>query len=109
MERLRSYSAIVKIDKAKADLIERYLKDGSLLGEDGCVSVTVPFPDGAKMDIKCCGTREPGKPGWTEAVLFVHGSETSCSEVYDEFLGEWTLEKNGVRYTASVIAEGEPT
>ena len=69
-------------------------------GEDNTITVTAVFPDGMKMDVKCCGC--DNDPSWTEAVLFQDGSEVCCTDVEEEFLGPWELDDNGRRYIAIV-------
>lgn len=66
--------------------------------------MTAKFPDGYEMDIKCCGCQDDSS--WTEAVLFdAQGHELCCTDVEDEFVGEWELEYCGTRYIA-IVAEG---
>lgn len=52
------------------------------------------FGNRMEMDIKCCGVRyEDGgyNNAWCEAVLFEDGCEVACSEISDDFFGEWSL------------------
>lgn len=81
-------------------------------GEDNTISVTVHFPDGCEMDIKCCGDTD--EASWTEAVLFAPtgGSsngvaEVGCTEPDDSFEGEWFLEHGGNTYHLMVTDGGD--
>ena len=66
-------------------------------------SKTAVFPDGVEMDIKLC----PGCTPWTEAVLFLNGSECCCTEPADSILSDWVLELNGNQYMVEVVKEGD--
>lgn len=63
-------------------------------GEDEKISYTVRFPDGVEMDLEICGVQyqegESNLP-WTQAVLFLNGSELAFTEPEGDFYGEWTL------------------
>lgn len=78
------------------------------MGEDEIISHTVQFNDGIEMDIKICGVdyEEDGvNLPWTEAVLFKDGHELCCSEPGEEFLCEWALEYEDIRYVVEVKSE----
>ena len=106
------FNETVTIPADQAAMINEYLNhepanESDCFNEDETFSKTVKFPDGAEMDIKLCGVQyldgESNLP-WTEAVLFINGSEVACSEPEDEFFGEWELEHDGTRYIANVKA-----
>ena len=95
------YEKVIKISKEEAEQINKYLHEEpsceeECLSEDTTIINTAIFDNGFEMDIKCCGVQYDVDNGtntaWTEAVLFEHGYEVSCSDVSDEYLGEWTLE-----------------
>lgn len=50
----------------------------------------VAFDEGYDVDIKVCASNN-GDPLWCEAVLFLNGSEVSCTDVADELVGTWEL------------------
>ncbi len=99
----------IKVDAEQAALIEKFTtvepknQDGCL-SEDETITETATFPDGVEMDIKCCGVQyKEGEKNlaWTEAVLFQNGCEICCSEISDEFFGEWELEALGNTYVVT--------
>ena len=63
------------------------------------------------MDIKCCGVeyREgESNTAWTEAVLFLNGSQVGFTDPSNEFFTEWILDDIGGNvYSVSVIKEGD--
>lgn len=83
------------------EICERY-------GKDYTESYTVIFLNKAEMDIKlCCSNlcdEADQNPLWTEAVLFINGSETGCTDVSDEFFGEWKLGCGDDTYIVNVVA-----
>ena len=81
-----------------------------VLDEKTPLSITVAFPDGMEMDIKCVGVQiDLDRPiadhaAWTEAVLFnKNGCEVACTEPAEEFFGEWTIEHGDTTYVAVVL------
>ena len=109
---MKTFREEITISKELADLIDHYLnyepKD-----EDECfgereppITETINFGDGIEMDVQCCGVRdEEGgcNTAWTQAVLFYNGYEVCCSDVGDEFTGEWELEDaEGNKYVGVV-------
>lgn len=67
---------------------------------------SVDFGDGYEMDLKVCsGDSSEKDPLWCEVVLFLHGYEVACSEVYDELDGVWTLDNKGNCFKLEVLAE----
>lgn len=75
-------------------------------GGRNTISVTVVFPDGKQMDVKCCGCDD--EASWTEAVLFdKEGHELSCTECSEDFLGVWELKYGDITYKAVVSPEEE--
>lgn len=111
------YERTIKISKEEAEQINKHLTieptcAEECLGEDIAIIYTAKFDNGFEMDIKCCGVQyEPynsSNTAWTEAVLFEDGKEVCCSEVSDEYLGEWILEDdNDNEYVVIVEVEGE--
>ena len=78
--------------------------------EDETIVYSAYFGDNILVDVKCCGVQfEEGKSNtaWTEAVLFENGSERCCTEVCDEYEGEWILEYNGNEYVVNVVVIDE--
>lgn len=111
------YERTIKISKEEAEQINKHLTEEptcaeECLGEDIAIIYTAKFDNGFEMDIKCCGVQyEPynsSNTAWTEAVLFEDGQEICCSEVSDEYLGEWILEDdNDNEYVVIVEVEGD--
>lgn len=102
-EYLPRYIRHVSVEPSLARMIERYLNadcEDNYQGEDNTISVTVVFPDGIEMDIKCCGC--DNDPSWTEAVLSQNGSELCHTDVDEIFFDTWELDHNGRRYIAIV-------
>ena len=101
----------LKLEPDISSLIHFLLKhepkdENENFGIDETISKSVTFDDGCVMDIKCCGVEyEEGTTNlpWTEAVLFNDkGGEICCSEVSDDFFGDWELEANGNKYIVHV-------
>lgn len=97
------YTRIVSVSSETYADIVRAIGSPGHMGEDDTISVTAKFPDGFEMDVKCCGSQDVA--AWTEAVLFHNGSECGCTEVCDEFLGDWELETEDAKYVAKVVVE----
>ena len=102
------------VPRETADMIKNFLSyepqsEEECLSEDETIVQTAEFIDGYEMDIKLCGVsydeNQPTNLPWCEAVLFWKGSEIACSEVCDEFFGEWALEYNGVTFMVDVVPE----
>ena len=98
-----NYITKIKINQKFADFANKCLQQ-QILCEEDTFSETAVFPNGCQMDIKICGTDE--EPAWTEAVLFnKEGYELCCSDVSDEFIGEWHLVYENNSYTVIVDVE----
>ena len=105
-----TYEKTIKISKNAAEKIRKYLteepaNESECLSEDEIISETANFGNGIEMDIKCCGVQfQEGEnnTAWSEAVLFDNGSEVSCTEPCDEFIGDWELEYKDNKYIAHV-------
>lgn len=101
------YSATLAIPKAVAEQINGYLNatcEDEYQDEDCPIIYTVQFLDGRQMDIKCCGCQN--ESSWTEAVLFdANGNQLCYTEPDEEYVGIWTLEYDGIDYTALVVEE----
>ena len=108
------YVQEIKIDKDDFEVINRYLTiqptcEEEAQDEDDTIIYTAKFPDGKFVDVKCCGVQfeEGGEnTSWSEAVLFdKDGYEIACSEVCEDFLGEWELtdSMSGNVYVANVV------
>lgn len=103
------------VTKKEADEINALLKtepkdESDCFGKNTIKSYTAEFDDGIEMDVKICGVQyeENGNnTPWTEAVLFMNGHELCCTEVGEDFLGEWELEYDGTKYITEVITEPE--
>ena len=106
---LKRLYAKLNLSYEEIALINRFLdakKCSDFQGEDNTISNTVSFSDGMQMDIKCCGCQDG--PSWCEAVLFdKNGVELACSEVEDEYTGNWLITYDGLGYLAYVLAEPE--
>ena len=79
--------------------------ESECLSEDETISYTADFKNGMEMDIKICGVQyEEGgsNTAWTEAVLFQKGCQVACTDVCDEFAGDWQLDYNGDTYIVHV-------
>ena len=84
------YKTTLFITKNENQFIDMCLHDCCNQGEDDTIVNTAKFINGMQMDVKCCGSRND--TSWTEAVLFdKQGCEIACSEVCDEYVGEWEL------------------
>ena len=99
------YKRTIFVPEEDAMTIQKYLSGQEFQHEDNTISFTACFDDGREMDIKCCGASRNGEnqPSWTEAVLFDHGSEVSCTEPCDTFFGTWELKCNGNIYSVEVV------
>ena len=89
---------VVTIEGIVVDLVQN--------DDYGLVQVRRKLPDDPHqidrmMDIKICGA-DATEP-WTEAVLFnENGGECCCTDVDEEFFGEWQIEYNGNDYYVDV-------
>lgn len=109
--------ATIKIQKRILERIEKDLKQEINFEELAdrydsyeYQSWTAELGDGKEVDVKlCCGNLKDieSNPLWTEAVLYDHGCEVSCSDVEKELSGEWILESDGVQYIVEVIPDEE--
>ena len=102
----KTYSEKAYTDVGTASVINMALTKNGYWGEDDTVSITVQFPEGYEMDIKCCGVQyEEGgnNVAWTEAVLFKDGCEVAVSEPSEDFWGEWELEADGITFKGEVV------
>lgn len=105
--------ATLYIDSAELEQINRWLEGSNkreeCLDEDTTIIHTVKFENGKQMDIKCCGVQfheddAGNNSAWTEAVLFDEsGYELTCSEVEEEYDGEWEIEYDGITYHVDVL------
>lgn len=76
------------------------------LKRDETITETVVFENTAyEMDIKLVIPMDETETPWTEAVLFFNGWEVACSDVEDEFFGEWTLEADDHSFTVNIAKE----
>ena len=92
------YEKKILISQKEADYINWLLNSTSEMGEDDTISHTTKFDNGIEVDVKLCGADYP----WTEAVMFKNGSEVCCTEVCEDYLGEWEFEYNGDQYIVYV-------
>lgn len=86
---------VVNLNEKEARYYESCLHNSEFHDFD-TATYTVCFNNNIEMDIKVCGS-DDGEP-WTEAVLFKNGYEVACSDVDEEFFGEWSLEYDGTIY-----------
>jgi rubrerythrin len=99
------YVNVEKAGKIYRMLHTQPLDEEHCMGEDETYSETAVFDDGYEVDVKLCGVRyEEGGDNtpWTEAVLFKDGCEVTCTDVSDEFFGEWRLETDDETYVVFV-------
>lgn len=105
------YEETLFISKAENRQINRYLKNNATREEDNfnesdSFRITAKFQDGLEMDIKMCGVQfeKNGTSNipWTEAVLFKGSGQVACTDVEDEFTGNWELEYEGNTYITHV-------
>jgi len=94
------YEKKILISQKEADHINWLFNMANEMGEDDTISHTAKFDNGIEVDVKLCGV-DDGYP-WTEAVMFKNGSEVCCTEVCEEYLGEWEFEYNGDQYIVYV-------
>ena len=95
-ELLDKYSDMLNIEPAD---------ESECLGEDETISYTADFGNGMEIDVKICGVQYKegeSNTAWTEAVLFHNGSQVACTDVCDEFAGDWQLDYNGDTYIVHV-------
>lgn len=101
------YELTITVSDGVAKLIEFWLSDNQngemTLPEEETFTRTAVFPCGYAMDVKCCGSDDG--PAWTEAVLFLNGSEVCCTDPEDTYLGRWELEHDGNTYVVNVVCE----
>ena len=78
-------------------------------GEDSTITNTVKFSDGKLADIKICGVQfdedepENSRP-YAEAVLFnENGCELACTDVDEEYDGEWIIPYGDDEYVVTVV------
>ena len=110
---MKRYVREIEISKKTAKRIEDLLNNEPIceedcFGEDEKISYTATFEDGYEMDVEVCGVQyEEGESNtaWSQAVLFKDGSEVCCSDVSDDFLGEWELETKEAVYVVNVIVK----
>lgn len=109
------YIKIIKVNKDILKRIDYYLNNepkdinDEYLHEDETISRTSIFDNDIEMDIKCCGVKfdeNSSNKAWTEAVLFKNGSEVACSEIKDNFIGEWEFKYDGNKYITKIV-EGD--
>lgn len=102
------YNENIRVSESIAKTIQRYInatEEKDFQGEDDTIIYTATFPNDIEMDVKCCGCNDENS--WCEAVLFKKGVEINCSEVEDDFFGEWELEYDGDTYRVDVWAVPE--
>ena len=94
-----------ELEDLRALLSHEPASESECFGEDKTISHTVSFGNGVEMDIKVCGVQYhegESNTAWSEAVLFVNGSEVACSEPSDAIDGEWILDHDGDEFRAVV-------
>lgn len=116
---MKTITKTIKVNAMDSDFLKRILSkeptcEEECFGEDSTFSVTIPFPNGFEIDIKCCGVQyeednDTNLP-WTEAVLFnKDGGQCCFTEPSDDFFGEWELEYDNVRYIVFVETNTNPS
>ena len=108
------YTAEIKISGKRDAYLKKALAYPGQMDRDEVYAESVYFEDGMyAVDVKAvgCGDEEPA---WTEAVLFKREpgttsySELSCTDVGDEFTGEWELYGDGHSFKVAVKADDSP-
>jgi hypothetical protein len=123
------YTKTLTIPKAEAKRASRLCAKPPTLDEVDRDSTeydwTVTFDDGMVIAVQVCTDSEPDEHAcWCQAVLFEQTgtdyfnhisdrdlgtrvipvlSEVSCSEVEEDFLGEWEFEYDGNEYVVNVV------
>lgn len=105
---MKLYEETIVVSKDQAERLNYWINcnadSSERLNEDDTFVRTAKFEDGFEMDIKCCGTQDD--VAWAEAVLFYeNGQEACCTEVRDEYLGDWEIEWGGNVYRVHVVME----
>lgn len=110
----RTFTETITISRKEADRIEKYLNvepqdEDECFGEDEIIDHEVTFEDGTRMAVQCCGVQydeHASNLAWTQAVLFdKNGHELTCSEVGEDYTGEWKLDYDNNEYIVNVIVE----
>lgn len=114
---MTTYKKMIYLSQKEANFINKLLtnepeNEEECFGEDMTITHTARFSNGFDMDIKLCGVQyEEGgcNTPWTEAVLFgttdgTNYHEVSCTDVGEEYMGEWEMEYNGDKYITVVKA-----
>lgn len=92
--------AVIQFDQASKQQIQNLLtkepdNESSCYGRyEPNLCFTVNFDPGVEMDVKICGVNyEKGNSNlpWTEAVLFINGSEAGCSDPETELFRVWAI------------------
>ena len=94
-------------ERIKALLTKEPQSEEECFGEDNVIEYGATFGNAYQMAIQICGVQyEPGNTTnlpWTQAVLFDdQGRERCCTEVGEEFFGEWELTFDGNTYKVIV-------
>lgn len=106
-----TYNVNLKADKAKVErLLAEPQSEDEWLGSDTLHCESIIFNNGYMMDVKICGVDRYEEGGcntaWTEAVLFdPEGREVACTEVCEDFFGEWQIEYDGNEYIVTIKEE----
>lgn len=105
------YTATITISKSRSEFLKKALAEEGHMGREEVYAESASFLDGLYVvDVKCVGCGDD-EPAWTEAVLFKRNaeglySEVCCTDVADEFLGDWELDDyDGNSYTVTVKEE----
>lgn len=85
------FETVVRLNDELHQTIQKYLSGELKQSRDKSESITVVFPTGFQMDIKCCAGSK--NTSWTEACLFdSDGRERDYSEPRGSFCGTWDLD-----------------
>lgn len=103
------YRATIEVDKATSDFIHslenetgQYAYDKYGLKRDEIITYGTTFENGMQADVKFV-ISDSENTNWAEAVLFdENGNELTCTDVDDNFFGEWVLYRNDDTYTIIV-------
>ena len=102
-------SANITITPREYEMVQMYLRNEEHLGEDDTISFAAAFGNDIEMDIKVCGTQNENECAWTEAVLFEHGHEICCTDVFDELLLHWQMRDGKTMFEVHINIEEEKT
>lgn len=95
-----------KLNRLMQTLKVNYEKEG--IDRSSTVALwTANFEDGYEMDLKVSSSSDWDEPLWCETVLFRHGCEAACSDVWDDLTGAWDFSVDGKLFVLNVSCTSE--